>query len=94
MKQKIDLSKVVVSKDEAMSILTECRKLLVRHLVNGNSRNAANTWVTAWLIDQRNILSPYARECVSAIEISEKEIALRKQYGSPLYDLVCQCFNK
>ena len=84
----------MVPKKEAMNILTECRKMLVNHLVAGMNRGSANTWVSAWLIDQGNILSPYAKECVEAISISESEISLRKQYGSELYDLVGKCFSK
>jgi hypothetical protein len=90
----IDLSRVVVPKEESMKILTECRKMLVADMVGGCDRQTANAFVSAWLIDQRNILSPYASECVSAIKISDSEISLRKQYGSELYDLMVKCFNR
>ena len=90
----IDLSKVVVPKNESMQILTECRKRLVNDMLGGCDRKTANAYVSAWLIDQNNILSPYAIECVSAIEITDEEISLRKQYGSELYDLLVQWFNK
>ena len=82
----MDVSNVKVPRKEALAILEQLRPKLVRHLVDGMSREQANAIVAEELERAGNILSPYARYVVTHIVVEDGEIEMRRKYGNKFTD--------
>lgn len=81
-----DLSTISVPRREALAILDQVRPMLVQRLVDGVSRKEANAIVAGQLRKQENILSPYAKEVVVALVVTDEEIDFRRTFGNDFAD--------